>query len=169
MPQLKAVLNTDPHNGVQFFTVDLKLSFDQTGSRTYRVLLDTGSTGLVVVKDNHNSVQRQMANCNANKPCQDSYNHFFYTQCFADGSGYIYPKQQSSASLTLLGHTVKVGFANAILVYDPDNSMFNSETNTYFNVLGLGGLGEKACTAFTSDLLLDFTKGEWMVIGRVIE
>ena len=91
---MEVVLNTDPHSGGQFFTADLQLSLDPSGSRTVRVMLDTGSTGLVVVADSHN---RKMANCNANKPCQDSYNHYFYTQCYADGSGYLYPKQQSSA------------------------------------------------------------------------
>ena len=161
MPQIKVVLNTDPHTGGQFFTVDLKLSFDPTGSRTYRVLLDTGSTGLVLVADTKKSFPVKMRNCNDNKPCQ-SFGIFFYTQCFADGSGYVYLKQPSVARLTLLGHTVKVGLARASLVYDPDNSMFNRETHTYTNVWGLGAHGNKACTAFDTDLLSDFTKGGWM-------
>ena len=161
MPQIEAVLNTDLHSGGQFFTVELKLNVDGAGPRTYRVLLDTGSTGLVLVTDTKKSFPVKMRNCNDNKPCQ-SFGIFFYTQCFADGSGYVYLKKPSVASLTLLGHTVKVGLARASLVYDPDNSMFNRETHTYTNVWGLGAHGNKACTAFDTDLLSDFTKGGWM-------
>ena len=142
--------------------MDLKLTVDGLGPRTYRVVLDTGSTGLVVVQDDKKSVQVKMANCQDNMPCQSYYNNIFYTQCFADGSGYLYSKKRSTARLTLLKHTAKVGFVQAALVYDPDNTMFQSEVNTYTNVWGLGGHGKKACTAFQKDLLQDFTEGRWL-------
>ena len=42
----------------------------------------------------------------------------------------MYPTKAATGTLTLFEHTAKVQFAQASVVYDPDGSMFDAETNT---------------------------------------
>ena len=155
VPALKAHFSSDRRNRGLYFTVNVTLNVPTLGDQRYRLLLDTGSTGVVVVPHD-NSVQRSIKSCSDFRPCVAGGYGFLFTKCFADGSGYR--TQSAKGKWTLFGHTADVSFADAVEVFDYDGSMYDSSTDRFINTFGLGGHGKKACTDSSTDLLSDFTK-----------
>ena len=125
--------------------------------KMFETKLDTGSTGLVIVRNN---AVRKGTSCNMNpNMCGaefDAESNLFIL-CYDDGTGYAV-RPDSNRKLTfgqLPSAVVTVG--DAIGVYDPEKTMTINKDG-YVNTWGLGGHGGKDCSFSTTDALSDLLR-----------